>query len=176
MNVFPHLGRMPKLDPSVFVAPSASVIGDVSVGADSSIWYGAVIRGDVMSIRIGARSSIQDNAVLHATGGWSETIVGDEVTVGHSVILHGCHVGSRVLVGMGTIVLDAAEIGEGTLIGAGSLVTARTKIPAGVLAHGRPCKVARDLKPEELENVLEAARLYVRYAREHRESIGAQRP
>jgi len=168
--IFPYKGVRPQLDGSVFVAPTASVIGDVHVGAESSIWYGAVLRGDVMAIRIGARTSIQDNSVVHATGGWTETIVGDEVTVGHSVVLHGCRVGSRVLVGMGSIVLDDAEIGEGTLIGAGSLVTARTKIPPGVLAHGRPCKVARDLKPAELENILEAARLYVRYGREHAES------
>jgi carbonic anhydrase/acetyltransferase-like protein (isoleucine patch superfamily) len=171
-HVYPHLGRKPAFEPSVFVAPSASVIGDVSIGADSSVWYGAVIRGDVMAIRIGERTSIQDNAVMHATGGWSETVVGDEVTVGHSVILHGCRIGSRVLVGMGSIVLDDAEIGEGSMLGAGSLVTARTKIPAGVLAHGRPAKAVRELKPEELANVLEASRLYVQYAREHRESIG----
>lgn len=169
--LFPYLGVAPRIDASVFVAPTASVIGDVVVGAESSVWYGTVIRGDVMPIRVGTRSSIQDNTVIHATGGWSETVVGDEVTVGHSVILHGCRIGSRVLVGMGSIVLDEAEIGEGTILGAGSLVTARTKIPPGVLAHGRPAKPARDLKPEELENVLEASRLYVRYGREHRESI-----
>lgn len=169
--VFPYKGIVPRIDPSAFVAPTASVIGDVSVGPESSIWYGTVIRGDVMAIRIGARSSIQDNTVIHATGGWSETLVGDEVTVGHSVILHGCRIGSRVLVGMGSIVLDDAEIGDGTLLGAGSLVTARTKIPPGVLAHGRPAKVARDLKPAELENILEAARLYVQYGSEHRASV-----
>jgi carbonic anhydrase/acetyltransferase-like protein (isoleucine patch superfamily) len=169
--IFPFKGIVPRVDPSAFVAPTASVIGDVTIGPESSIWYGTVLRGDVMAIRIGARSSIQDNSVVHATGGWTETIVGDDVTVGHSVLLHGCRVGSRVLVGMGSIVLDDAEIGEGTLIGAGSLVTSRTKIPPGVLAHGRPCKVARDLKPEELEKVLEAALLYVRYGREHRASI-----
>jgi carbonic anhydrase/acetyltransferase-like protein (isoleucine patch superfamily) len=169
--VFPYKGIVPRLDPSVFVAPTASVIGDVTIGPESSVWYGTVLRGDVMAIRVGARSSIQDNSVVHATGGWAATEIGDDVTVGHSVILHGCRVGSRVLVGMGSIVLDDAEIGEGTLIGAGSLVTSRTKIPPGVLAHGRPCKVARDLKPEELEKVLEAARLYVRYGREHAESV-----
>ena len=169
--LYAYRGVLPRVDASAFVAPSASVIGEVSIGAESSVWYGAVIRGDVMAIRIGARTSIQDNSVLHATGGWSETVIGDEVTVGHSVILHGCRVGSRVLVGMGTIVLDDAEIGDGTMIGAGSLVTARTKIPAGVLAHGRPAKAVRDLRADELENVLEASRLYVRYAREHRESI-----
>jgi carbonic anhydrase/acetyltransferase-like protein (isoleucine patch superfamily) len=169
--IFPYKGVHPQLHPSVFVAPTASVIGDVHVGADSSIWYGTVIRGDVMAIRIGARTSIQDNTVIHATGGWAETVVGDEVTVGHSVILHGCRVGSRVLIGMGSIVLDDAEIGEGSMLGAGSLVTARTKIPPGVLAHGRPAKPARDLKPEELEKVLEAARLYVQYGAEHAASV-----
>ncbi len=174
-NVLPYLGITPTLAAGVFVAPTASVIGDVSVGAESSIWYGAVLRGDVMAIRIGARTSIQDNSVVHATGGWAAVEVGDEVTVGHSVVLHGCRVGHRVLVGMGSIVLDDAEIGDGSMIGAGSLVTARTKIPPGVLAHGRPAKVARDLRPDEIENILEASRLYVRYGREHAESIASVR-
>jgi carbonic anhydrase/acetyltransferase-like protein (isoleucine patch superfamily) len=171
VSVFPYHGHRPRLDPSAFVAPQASVIGDVEIGAGSSIWYGAVVRGDVMPIRIGARTSIQDNSVVHATGGWSETAVGDECTIGHSVILHGCRIGHRVLVGMGTIVLDAVEIGDGSMIGAGSLVTARTRIPPGVLAHGRPCKVVRELTDEERAKVLEASELYVRYAREHRESL-----
>lgn len=171
-NLLPYLGAEPVVAQSAFVAPTASVIGQVTVGAESSIWYGAVLRGDVMPIHVGARTSIQDNSVVHATGGWSEVRIGDEVTVGHSVILHGCRVGDRVLVGMGSIVLDDAEIGAGSMIGAGSLVTARTKIPPGVLAHGRPAKVARDLRPDELENILEASRLYVRYGREHAESIG----
>ena len=174
-HVLPYKGILPRIEPGVFVAPSASVVGDVTIGASSSIWYGTVVRGDVMPIRIGARTSIQDNAVVHATGGWAETVVGDEVTVGHSVILHGCRIGHRVLVGMGTIVLDDAEIGEGTMVGAGSLVMARARIPAGVLAHGRPCKAVRDLRPDELEKVLEAARLYVQYGREHAESIAAAR-
>ena len=170
-NVFPYAGVTPAIAAGVFVAPTASVIGDVSIGSDSSIWYGAVLRGDVMAIRIGARTSIQDNSVVHATGGWAEVAVGDEVTIGHSVILHGCRVGDRVLVGMGSIVLDDAEIGAGSMIGAGSLVTAKTKIPPGVLAHGRPAKVARPLRPDEIENILEASRLYVRYGREHADSI-----
>jgi carbonic anhydrase/acetyltransferase-like protein (isoleucine patch superfamily) len=171
VSVFPYLGHRPVLDPTAFVAPSASVVGDVVVGVESSVWYGAVIRGDVMPIRIGARTSIQDNSVLHATGGWCDTLVGDDCTIGHSVILHGCKVGHRVLVGMGSIVLDEAEIGDGAMIGAGSLVTARSKIPPGVLAHGRPCKVVRELTDEERAKVLEASELYVRYAREHRESL-----
>lgn len=166
-RLWPYRGITPVVHPSVFVAPSASVIGDVVVGPDSSIWYGAVIRGDVMPIRIGARTSIQDNAVLHATGGWAETVVGDRVTVGHSAILHGCRIGNDVLIGMGSIVLDDAEIGEWVLLGAGSLVTSRSKIPAGVLAMGRPAKPVRELKDDERERIREAAELYVGYAVEH---------
>lgn len=171
MSVYPYLDKRPVIAEGSFVAPSASVVGDVVVGPQSSVWYGTVIRGDVMPIRIGARTSIQDNSVLHATGGWADTVVGDECTIGHTVILHGCRIGNRVLVGMGSIVLDDVEIGDGSMIGAGSLVTARTKIPAGVLAHGRPCKVIRELTAEERARVLEASELYVRYAREHRESL-----
>lgn len=171
MSLFPYLGHRPRIDPDAFVAPTSSVIGQVTVGPGSSIWYGAVLRGDVMPIRIGARTSIQDNSVLHATGGWADCVVGDECTIGHTVILHGCNVGNRVLVGMGSIVLDDVEIGDGSMIGAGSLVTARTKIPAGVLAHGRPCKPVRELTAEEHERILEASSLYVRYAREHREGV-----
>lgn len=168
---YPYRGISPSVDESVFVAPTASVIGDVHVGAGSSIWYGAVIRGDVMPIRIGERTSIQDNAVIHATGGWADAAIGDRVTVGHSVILHGCRVGSDVLVGMGSIVLDDAEIGDWVVLGAGSLVTARTKIPPGVLAMGRPAKPVRELNADERGRIAEASELYVGYAAEHRRSI-----
>jgi gamma-carbonic anhydrase len=174
--LFPFRGVMPRLHATAFCAPSASVIGDVSVGEGSSVWYGTTIRGDVMPIRIGARTSIQDNSVLHATGGWSDTVVGDRCTVGHSVILHGCRVGDDVLVGMGSIVLDAAEIGDWVILGAGSLVTARTRIPAGVLAMGRPAKPVRDLTDEERERIREAADLYVGYAADHRRAVGDEGP
>ena len=174
-HILPYRGVLPRLAVSAFAAPSASIVGDVEIGEESSIWYGAVLRGDVMPIRIGARTSIQDNSVVHATGGWSDTIVGDDCTVGHGVILHGCRVGHRVLVGMGSIVLDAADIGDDVMIGAGSLVTARTKIPSGMLAHGRPAKVIRELTNEERERILEASSLYRGYGREHRESIETRR-
>ena len=170
-HVYPYRGIHPTLDASAFIAPTASVIGDVHVGEESSVWYGTVIRGDVMPIRIGARTSIQDNTVVHATGGWRETRVGDDCTIGHSVILHGCTIGSGVLIGIGSLLLDAVEVGDGAMIGAGSLVTARTKIPAGMLAHGRPAKVVRPLNEEEKERIREAGELYRRYGREHRESI-----
>jgi carbonic anhydrase/acetyltransferase-like protein (isoleucine patch superfamily) len=170
-HILPYRGIFPRLAPGVFTAPSASIIGDVEVGEESSIWYGAVLRGDVMPIRVGARTSIQDNSVVHATGGWHDATIGDDCTIGHGVILHGCRVGDRVLVGMGTIVLDAVEIGDDVMIGAGSLVTARTKIPAGMLAHGRPAKVIRELTAEERERIMEASSLYRRYGREHREAV-----
>jgi carbonic anhydrase/acetyltransferase-like protein (isoleucine patch superfamily) len=161
MSLYPFRGKLPRVHDGAFVAPTAALIGDVEVGAQSSLWFGTVARGDMMPIRVGARTSIQDNAVIHTTGGWSDTQVGDDCTVGHSAILHGCIVRDRVLVGMGSIILDAAEIGSDVILGAGSLVTARTKIPPGVLAHGRPAKPVRDLTDEERKNILDAARHYV---------------
>lgn len=168
MSLHPYRGVLPRVDESCFVAPTASVIGNVVVGAGSSLWFGAVLRGDVMPIRVGARTSIQDNSVVHATGGWCETTVGDECTVGHAVVLHGCTVRDRVLVGMGSIVLDQAEIGSDTILGAGSLVTARTVIPAGVLAMGRPAKVVRELTDEERARIVDAARAYAELVRDYR--------
>ncbi len=164
MGVIVRYGRtLPEVAGDAFIAPNATLIGDVQVGAESSVWFGAVVRGDVMPIRIGARTSIQDNSVLHATGGWAETVVGDDCTVGHAVVLHGCTVRDRVLVGMGSIVLDGAEIGSDTILGAGSLVTTRAKIPSGVLALGRPAKPVRELRDEDLARIREAAALYVGY-------------
>lgn len=171
MSLHPYRGVTPRVAEGAFVAPSADVIGDVTIGEGSSVWYGAVVRGDVMPIRIGARTSIQDNGVMHSTGGWHDTIVGDECTVGHSVILHGCAIHDRVLVGMGSIVLDEAEIGSFTILGAGSLVTARTKIPSGVLALGRPAKVKRELTDEEREQILESAGHYVALVADYRQDV-----
>jgi carbonic anhydrase/acetyltransferase-like protein (isoleucine patch superfamily) len=139
------------------------LVGDVHVGAEASIWFGAVLRGDVAPIRIGDRTSIQDNAVIHATGGLSATTVGSGCTVGHGVILHGCKVGDGVLVGMGSVVLDNAELGEECLLGAGSLVTPGQRIPPRVLALGRPAKVVRPLTEDDLARLREAAALYVGY-------------
>jgi carbonic anhydrase/acetyltransferase-like protein (isoleucine patch superfamily) len=161
MSTFAYRGIVPRVHEQAFVAPTASVVGDVEIGAQSSIWFGTVLRGDVMPIRIGARTSIQDNGVVHATGGWEPTIVGDDCTVGHSVILHGCTVGNRVLVGMGSIVLDGARLGDDVILGAGSLVTARTVIPSGMLAFGRPAKAVRPLTDEERKNLLDAVSVYV---------------
>ena len=169
MTLHRFRGVTPTIDEAAWVAPSADVIGDTVIGPRSSIWYGAVLRGDVMPIRIGARTSIQDNSVLHTTGGWQALDVGDDCTVGHAVLLHGCTVGDRVLVGMGSIVLDAANIGHDVILGAGSLVTARTEIPPGVLAFGRPAKPVRDLTPEELQQIRDAASHYAELIDDYRQ-------
>jgi len=166
-GIVSYKGIVPHVAEGVYLAPTASIIGDTQIGAGSSIWFGAVLRGDVQPIRIGARTSIQDNSVVHATGGWTPTLVGDEVTVGHAVILHGCTVHDRVLVGMGSIVMDAAEIGSDTILGAGSLVLTETKIPSGVLAHGRPARPIRDLREDELKFIREAAQTYIEHTAEY---------
>lgn len=160
-------GKVPKIPASVYVAPGAAVIGDVEIGEESSIWFGASVRGDCHHIRIGRRTSIQDNSVLHVTHDTWPTIVGNDVTVGHACILHGCRIADRVLVGMGSCVIDDAEIASDVILGAGSLVTMGARIPAGVLALGRPAKVVRDLRPDEIERIRESARLYVGYRAEY---------
>lgn len=166
-NRFAYKGILPTVDPTCFVAPNASVIGAVTLGKESSVWFGTVMRGDVAPIHVGARTSIQDNSVVHATGGLSACTIGDECTIGHGVTLHGCVVGNGVLVGMGSIVLDNAEIGDNSIIGAGSLVTVGTKIPAGVLAFGRPAKVVRQLTEDEIGQLRMSAALYVMYGGEY---------
>jgi carbonic anhydrase/acetyltransferase-like protein (isoleucine patch superfamily) len=161
-DVRPVLGR------DVFVADSASVIGDVHLGDEASVWFGAVLRGDYFPIRIGARTNIQDNSVVHITAGSAATTVGDDVTVGHAVTLHGCTVGDRCLVGMGTIVLDGAVLGEDSFVAAGSLVTPGTIVPPRSFVIGRPARVARAVTEEDLAWIREAAKLYVGYARDFR--------
>lgn len=153
--------KMPQFPPSVFIASSAEVIGDVEIGAESSVWFGSVIRGDVHYIRIGGRTSIQDLSVLHVTRRTHPLIIGSEVTVGHRVTLHGCTVRDRVLVGMGSILLDGAEVGEGSIVGAGALVTEGMKIPPGVLAIGIPARVKRPLTAEESAFLGKSAQNYV---------------
>lgn len=159
-----YRGHLPVVERRAYIAPTAALVGDVEVGEQSSIWFGAVLRGDVMPIRIGRRTSIQDNSVVHATHDLLATRVGDDVTVGHCVILHGCILEDRVLVGMGSIVMDEAVVGSDSIIGAGSLVTPRTHIPSGVLAHGRPAKVVRPLRENERAWIAESAAHYVRLA------------
>ena len=155
-----YRGKTPELDETVYIAEGAHVIGDVVLGKDASVWFGSVLRGDVHYIRIGAGTNIQDLTVIHVNEGQGPTIVGENVTVGHRAILHGCHVKSGSLIGMGAVVLDDVVVEERALVAAGSVVSPRTVIPAGTLARGAPARVVRDLTPEELERLVKAAETY----------------
>ncbi len=163
--------QVPRIGPNAWVAPDAPVIGDVDVGADSSIWYGCVVRGDVFGIRIGRGTNIQDHTVIHVTSGTHGTTIGDDVTIGHRATLHGCTIGDRALVGIGAIVLDAAVIGEEALVGAGALVTPGTIIPPRVLAVGSPARVKRPLTEDELAHLRQSGPHYVTLARAHARSV-----
>ncbi|MEM1128815.1 MAG: gamma carbonic anhydrase family protein, partial [Bacteroidota bacterium] len=158
---------------STFIAPSAQVIGDVTLGAHASVWFNATVRGDVHWIRIGEASNIQDNAVVHVTHSTAPTDIGRYVTVGHSAVVHGCTIEDEVLVGMGAIIMDHAVIGAGSLIGARSLVTSGVRIPPGSLVMGTPAKVVRPLTEAERREVAQYAHNYVRYSALYR---GAERP
>jgi carbonic anhydrase/acetyltransferase-like protein (isoleucine patch superfamily) len=156
--------KSPVLGAGVFLAETAVVVGDVVIGARSSLWYGAVARGDVYHIRIGEETSIQDNAVVHVTSGRNATTIGSRVTVGHSVTLHGCTVEDRCIVGMGAIILDNAHIGADCIVGAGALVTPATVIPAGQLVLGSPARVKRSLTDAERAWIESSAAHYVELA------------
>jgi carbonic anhydrase/acetyltransferase-like protein (isoleucine patch superfamily) len=164
MPLYSHRGTRPTIGDRVFVAPNATVIGDVHLGDQSSVWFGTVIRGDVYPIRFGARTNVQDGSVVHVTGDKAKTTVGDDVTIGHMVLLHGCTIGSRCLIGMGSIVLDGAVVEDECVVAAGSLVAPGARIPARSLAMGRPAKVVRQLTDADLAWVREAGTLYVGYA------------
>lgn len=157
-------GVDPTIGDAVFLAESAAVIGDVHIGARSSIWYGTVLRGDVFHIRIGAECSIQDNTVVHVTGGQHATVVGDRVTVGHSAVLHGCTIGDECIIGMGAVVMDRARVGKHCIVGAGALVTPGTDIPDGQLVVGSPAKPKRALTAGELDWIRSSAQHYVEVA------------
>jgi carbonic anhydrase/acetyltransferase-like protein (isoleucine patch superfamily) len=162
--LYEHKGVRPVLGRGVFIAPGASVLGDVHLGDESSVWFSSVLRGDSFPIRIGARTNIQDGSVVHITGGKAATRVGDDVTVGHMVLLHGCTVGDRCLIGMGSVILDGAVIGDECIIAAGSLIAPRTVIPPRSMVMGRPGKPTRVLTDDDLKMVLEAGRVYVESA------------
>ena len=165
-----YKGKSPVIDGSAYVDESAHVIGDVVIGSESSVWFNAVIRGDVNYIRIGNRTNIQDSSVLHVTRDTHPLIVGDEVTVGHSVTLHGCTIRDRCLIGMGAIVLDGAEVGEGSIVGAGALVKEGMKVEPGTLVVGVPAKAVRRLDGEEMNKIKRSAENYIGYMNEYRNS------
>jgi carbonic anhydrase/acetyltransferase-like protein (isoleucine patch superfamily) len=154
---------------SGFIAGNATLLGDVSLGREVSIWFGAVIRADKDQIRIGDRSNVQDNAVLHTSTG-HPVIIGNNVSVGHGAILHGCRIADRVLVGMGAIVLNGADVGEDSILGAGTVVTEGTRIPPGTVVVGVPGKVAKQTSPEQRNHIVENARNYWNLALRYRDA------
>lgn len=154
-------GKRPVLGARVFVAETAALIGDVVIGDESSIWYGTVLRGDVMAIRVGARTSIQDGTIVHVTSGVAGTSIGSDCTIGHAAIIHACTVEDQCLIGMGATLLDRVRIGRGSLVGAGALVTPGTDIPPGSLVLGAPAVVKRAVTAKEAELIADGARHYV---------------
>jgi carbonic anhydrase/acetyltransferase-like protein (isoleucine patch superfamily) len=164
MIVRAYEGNEPRIGARVFVAENAALIGNVAIGDDSSIWYGVVLRGDVHAIRIGARTNIQDNTVVHVTAGPPQpTTIGDEVTIGHAAIVHGCTIDRGALVGMGSRVLDGAHVGELALIGAGALVPEGMNVPPRTLAIGVPARVKRELTVDEIARLEQSWKNYVSY-------------
>jgi len=154
---------LPTIDPSAYVDVSAQVIGDVHIGPESSVWMNAVIRGDVNRVRIGARSNVQDLTLVHVMRDTNPTFIGDDVTIGHSAVIHGCTIGNRCLIGMGAILLNGVVIGAGSIVAAGALVTEDTVIPPGSMVMGMPAKVRRSLTAEESASIQWYADNYVRY-------------
>ena len=165
--LIPYKGVSPRLHETVFAVEGAAIIGDVEIGERSSVWFNAVVRGDVHYIRIGKRTNVQDNSTLHVTKETYPLIIGDDVTIGHNVVLHGCTVKDRCLIGMGAIVLDNALIGSDTIIGAGALVTEGARIPPGSLVIGVPGKVVRALEPEEIARIKRSAMNYIEYSKNY---------
>ena len=157
----PHIGR------GVFLAETCALIGDVVVGDEASIWYAAVLRGDTMPIRIGARTNLQDGAIVHVTSGQFGTEIGDDCTIGHGAIVHACTIEDHCLIGMGSTILDGARVGRGSLVGAGALITPGSVIPPSSLVLGAPARVVRPVNPREREQIEYGASHYVELARRY---------
>lgn len=171
MPILPFAGMHPRIHPSAFVAPNATVIGNVEIGAEASIWFGAVLRGDdpERPIRVGARTSVQDNCVLHVSA-QGPTEIGEEVTIGHGAVLESCVVGRGALIGMNAVILQRSHVGEEALVAAGAVVAEGTEVPARHLAAGIPARVKKELEGASLGWVTHSASHYVELARRYREA------
>jgi carbonic anhydrase/acetyltransferase-like protein (isoleucine patch superfamily) len=165
-NILPFNGFKPDIDSSVFLAPGSCIIGNVTIGKNSSIWFGSVLRGDINKIIIGENTNIQDGSTIHVDKDLPCT-VGNNVTVGHNVILHACEIGNNVLIGMGAIILDGVKIGDGAQIGAGAVVSPRKNITANSLYLGIPAKKARNLRPDESHAILQNASSYSNLSKQY---------
>ncbi len=162
-----HQNEAPTIHSDAYVAPNATIIGNVTIKENASIWYNVVLRGDYNRIEIGEYTNVQDNSVLHISHKYPTTL-GQYITVGHNAIVHACTVGDNCLIGMGSIILDGAKIGKNTIIGAGAMVTAEKEIPSGVLVLGSPGKVVRKLTDEEIQGIRDSALKYADYGRDHK--------
>jgi carbonic anhydrase/acetyltransferase-like protein (isoleucine patch superfamily) len=167
MPILPYQGKWPTIAPDAFIAEGAMIIGDVTIGEGASVWYNAVVRGDIAPIRIGRRTNIQDNCTLHVDEG-APCVIGDECSLGHGAVVHGATLGNRVLIAMNAVVLSRAEIGSETIIGACALVGEHKQLPGGSLYVGIPAKALRVLSVSERADLPERAARYYRYAGEHR--------
>lgn len=178
MTLIEFEGRRPKIDASAFVAPGARLIGDIEIGAGSSIWYNCVLRGDVNRIRIGARSNVQDGTVIHCDSpepGLPEghpTLIGEDVLIGHLAMIHGCRLHDRAFVGLGSIVMDGCEIEGDAMLAAGAMLTPGKRIPAGQLWAGRPARYLRDLTEADIAGLRRGAAHYVELAKRHAAATG----
>ena len=170
-DIRPYRGKRPQIAASAYLDRASVIIGDVVIGEDCSIWPSVVVRGDVNYIRIGARTNIQDGSILHVMKDEYPLILGDDITVGHSVTLHGCTIESRCLIGMGAILLNGVVLGTGSIVAAGALIPERTQIPPGSLVMGSPAKVKRALLPDDQASIDRYARRYVEYKNIYREEM-----
>lgn len=170
-TILTYEGITPAIDPSVFVAPGARVIGDVHIGPGSSLWYNVVVRGDVNHIRIGARTNIQDGSVVHVSTGTHPTTIGDDVLIGHLAMVHGCTLHDRAFVGFGAIVMDGCVIESDGMLAAGAMLTPGKRLPSGQLWSGRPARYMRDLTAEEITGNQKGVARYVEEGRKHKAAV-----
>lgn len=169
-NIIPYRSKKPVIDPSVFLAPTATVVGDVEIGAGSSVWFNAVIRGDFQKITIGKHTNIQDNATIHVMANVPIKI-GESVIIGHNAIVHASRIGNNCLIGMGSIILGYTDIGDNVVIGAGTMITQHKKIPSNSLVYGNPAQIIRSLRDDEVEALHDSAMNYEQVAKNYQAEL-----
>lgn len=172
--IIEYQGKMPKIGKDVYIAEGAKVIGDVQIGDYSSIWFNAVVRGDVNYIKIGEKTNVQDNCVLHVTDKTAPLNIGSGVTIGHGVILHGCTIEDNCLIGSGSIIWDGAVIGEGSIVGAGAVVLAKTKVPPHSVILGFPASIKKPVTAQQYEEIIASAEHYFQYAQNYPPAGGTE--
>lgn len=169
-HIIPYRSKKPVIDPSVFLAPTATVVGDVEIGAGSSVWFNAVVRGDFQKITIGKHTNIQDNATIHVMAN-VPTKIGEGVIIGHNAIVHASRIGNNCLIGMGSIILGYTDIGDNVVIGAGTMITQHKKIPSNSLVYGNPAQIIRSLRDDEVEALHDSAMNYEQVAKNYQAEL-----